>query len=114
MLPLLELVSDGKDHLMKDVTQGLADHFALTEDERRELLPSGQQKIINNRVAWAKAHMKMAGLLENPVRGYIRISPRGRDLLGTNPRRSISGHFVSIRRTWSSSTRRQRTGLRGE
>ncbi len=81
MLPLLELVSDGKDHLMKDVTRGVADRFELTEDERRELLPSGQQTIISNRVAWAKAHMKMAGLLENPVRGYIRLSPLGRELL---------------------------------
>lgn len=81
MLPLLELVSDGEDHLMKDVTRGLADRFELTEDERRLLLPSGQQTITSNRVAWAKAHMKMAGLLENPVRGYIRISPLGRELL---------------------------------
>ncbi len=81
MLPPLELVSDGEDHLMKDVTRGLADRFELTEDERRHLLPSGQQTIISNRVAWAKAYMKMAGLLENPVRGYIRISPLGRELL---------------------------------
>jgi restriction system protein len=85
MLPLLELVSDGKDHLMKDVARGLADRFALTDDERRELLPSGQQTIISNRVAWAKAHMKMAGLLENPVRGYIRISEAGRARLDTEP-----------------------------
>jgi len=53
----------------------------LSEDERRQLLPSGQQTIISNRVAWAKAHMKMAGLLENPVRGYIRIPSVGRELL---------------------------------
>ncbi len=85
MLPLLELVSGGEDHLMKDVTLGLADRFKLTEDERRQLLPSGQQTIISNRVAWAKAHMKMAGLLENPVRGYIRISPLGRELLSSKP-----------------------------
>jgi restriction system protein len=81
MLPLLELVSDGQDHLMKDVTRGLADRFELTQDERRQLLPSGQQTFISNRVAWAKAHMKMAGLLENPVRGYIGVSPLGRELL---------------------------------
>jgi len=81
MLPLLQFTSDGKDHLMREVTQGLADHFDLTEEERRQLLPSGQQTIISNRVAWAKAHMKMAGLIENPVRGYIRISQAGRELL---------------------------------
>jgi restriction system protein len=79
MLPLLEVVSDGKDHLMKDVTRALADRYELTEEERRQPLPSGQQTIISNRVAWAKAHMKMAGLIENPLRGYIRISPQGSD-----------------------------------
>jgi restriction system protein len=79
MLPLLEVVSDGKDHLMKDVTR--ADRYELTEDKRRQPLPSGQQTIISNRVAWAKAHMKMAGLIENPLRGYIRISPQGGELL---------------------------------
>ena len=87
MLPLLELVADGKDHLMKDVTRGVANRFELSEDERRQLLPSGQQTIISNRVAWAKAHMKMAGLLENPVRGYIRISSVGRELLEKKPGR---------------------------
>jgi hypothetical protein len=81
MLPLLELLSDGKDHLMKDVTRGLADRFALTDDERRALLPSCQQTIISNRVAWAEAHMKMAGLIENLVRGYVRISDAGRKRL---------------------------------
>ena len=87
MLPLLELVADGKDHLMKDVTRGVASRFELSADERRQLLPSGQQTIISNRVAWAKAHMKMAGLLENPVRGYIRISSVGRELLEKKPGR---------------------------
>ena len=51
MLPLLELVADGKDHLMKDVTRGVANRFELSEDERRQLLPSGRQTIISNRVA---------------------------------------------------------------
>ncbi len=49
----------------------------LTDEERRELLPSGQQTIISNRVAWAKAHMRMAGLLEGPVRGHIILRPIG-------------------------------------
>ncbi len=87
MLPLLKFVADGKEHLMKDVTRALADQFGLTEDERRQLLPSGQQSLHGNRVAWAKTHMKMAGLLENPVRGSIRISPEGLALLQENPTR---------------------------
>ncbi len=85
MLPILEVVSDGRDHLMRDVTRAVADRFGLSAAERAEMLPSGQQTIISNRVAWAKTHMKMAGLLENPVRGFIRLSPAGRKALDQKP-----------------------------
>src|SRR4051812_34611551 len=87
MLPLLKAIANGKDHLMRDVTRQVADTFNLTEEERRQLLPSGQQTVISNRVAWAKTHMKMAGLLENPTRGTIRISELGRKVLDARPDR---------------------------
>ncbi len=41
MLPLLKKVSDGKEYKVNDVTNRLADEFNLTDDERKELLPSG-------------------------------------------------------------------------
>jgi restriction system protein len=63
----------------------LAKKFGLTEEEQKQLLPSGQQCVIDNRVAWARAHMKMAGLLENTKRGVFRITQRGRDVLRKNP-----------------------------
>ena len=85
MLPVLESIADGQDHMMRDVTRRVADRFGLSGDERHLLLPSGQQTIISNRVAWAKTHMKMAGLLENQVRGYIRISLAGKDVLARKP-----------------------------
>ena len=70
---------------MREVTNLLAESFKLTEQEREELLPSGQQSIISNRVAWAKSHLKAAGLLENPVRGRVRISDLGRQVLAEKP-----------------------------
>jgi restriction system protein len=70
---------------MRDVTDALAAHFNLTEQERQELLPSGQQAIFSNRVAWAKSHLKNAGLIDNPVRGKVSISERGRKVLGQKP-----------------------------
>lgn len=85
MLPILQAVSDGRDHLMRDVTRAIADHFGLSPEERTQLLPSGQQTVISNRVGWAKTHLKWAGLLENPSRGFIRLSSLGRDILGQNP-----------------------------
>jgi restriction system protein len=87
MLPILQTVADGQDHLMRDVTRLVADYFHLSIEERGRLLPSGQQTIISNRVAWAKTHMKMAGLLDNPARGYIRISSLGKQVLDKKPAR---------------------------
>jgi len=85
MLPLVETLADGKEHTMRELTDLLTDRFKLTEQERQEVLPSGQQSIFSNRVAWAKSHLKNAGLLENPTRGRVCISDLGRKLLAEKP-----------------------------
>ena len=36
-------------------------------------------------MAWAKSHLKAAGLLENPIRGRVRISDLGRKVLAEKP-----------------------------
>jgi restriction system protein len=49
------------------------------------MLPSGQQTVISNRVAWAKTYLKKAGLLANPVRGTVRITEEGKNTLAQKP-----------------------------
>jgi restriction system protein len=93
MLPFLQLLSDGQEWKMRDVVESLAGHFSLTEEERQEMLPSGQSKVFNNRVAWAKTHLKKAGLVDNPTRGKVRLSDCGRRVLGQNPE-SIDMKFL--------------------
>jgi len=85
MLPVLEEISDIKEYKIRDIIEALAKKFHLTEEERKELLPSGQQPIFDNRVAWAKTYLKKAGLLESPKRALIVISPRGLDVLKQKP-----------------------------
>jgi restriction system protein len=85
MLPLLTLAADEKEHRFRDAIEELADHFNLTEDERKELLPSGTQATFNNRVGWARTYMKKAGLLESPKRGYFKITDKGMQALSTKP-----------------------------
>src|SRR3712207_5653732 len=75
MLPFLNLAAGGEEHKLRDAVEELADHFDLTEDECKELLPSGsQQATFDNRVGWARTYIKKAGLLEYPRRGYFRIA----------------------------------------
>lgn len=85
MLPLLRFAADGEEHSLADARGPLADHFSLTDDERKELLPSGQQPRFNNRVAWAKVYLGRAGLLDKTKRGHFRISDRGREVLANPP-----------------------------
>jgi restriction system protein len=65
----------------------LATEFQLTPAERSELLASSQQAIFNNRVGWANLYLKKAGLLESPRRGALRITARGKQILGDSPSR---------------------------
>lgn len=85
MLPFLETLQDGKERIMRELTEMLAGRFGLTDEERQELLPSGQQTLFSNRVAWAKTHLKNAGLILNPMRGKVTISEEGRKVLLQKP-----------------------------
>jgi len=86
MLPMLKVVADGQEHKYRDLIDALANVFALSEDERREPLASGQS-IFDNRVGWAKTYLKKAGLLDNPKRATIVITELGRQTLAKDPER---------------------------
>jgi restriction system protein len=85
MSPLLELIKDGTQRTLRECIEALANRFHLTPEERAQLLPSGQQRIFDNRVGWARTYLKKAGLLESPRRGTVRITSRGREVLAQRP-----------------------------
>lgn len=108
MLPLLKLLSDKEEHSLQEADDKLSDKFNLTETERRELLPSGQQPVFRNRLGWARTYMKKAGLLSTTKRAHFKITDRGLELLNSNPKEINSEflkrypefvEFKSIRRT---------------
>src|SRR5579884_2606651 len=86
MLPVLESASLGEVRI-SDVVEKLAKKFRLTPAESAELLPSGKQTTMANRVHWAKAYLGKARLIEPTRRGHFRITDRGRDVLGSPPAR---------------------------
>lgn len=85
MLPLLQYASDGKEHSLRDAITYLADVFNLSDEERKELLASGQQAVFDNRVGWARTYLKKADLFVSPKRGYFQITDKGKDVLIQNP-----------------------------
>ena len=87
MLPLLKLASDKEEHSMQEAIECLASFFKVSEAELQELLPSGQQKILDNRVGWARTYLKKAGLLDSPKRGVFIITEKGLDVFKSNPQK---------------------------
>lgn len=93
MLPLLEQISDGKEHKMRNVTDELAIKLGVSEAEQKELLPSGVAPVFYNRTAWAKTYLKKAGLIDSPKQGIVVISKRGIEVLKKKPS-SINVKFL--------------------
>lgn len=94
MLPLLKLLGDGKEHTLSEIIEALADQFELTDNEKRELLPSGRQPVFRNRVGWARTYLKKAGLITSPKRARFKISEKGFELLKENPN-EITAKFLT-------------------
>ena len=69
MLPLLRFAEDGNEHSLREAIEGLSEKFGLSDDEKNELLPSGQQPRFDNRVAWARSYMSKAALPFVPMKG---------------------------------------------
>jgi len=87
MLPLLKFGGEQNAEISTgDAVEALGSRLGLTEDDLKEMLPSGLQSTFVNRVGWASTYMKKAGLLEPTRRGYYRITPRGKELFGKKPK----------------------------
>lgn len=86
MLPLLTFLSDGQEHSTKETLIHLAAKLGVTEEQLQEMLPSRTQTIFYNRVTWAKAHLKMAALVDNTKRGSFKITSKGQEILNREPK----------------------------
>ncbi len=84
MLSVLRLAAEGEKRVA-DVEDRIADEFGLAPAERAQLLPSGRQRVLANRIHWAKFYMSKAGLIASPRHGRFTATEAGRALLATNP-----------------------------
>lgn len=84
MLPLLQYVKSQQEYRIREAVETLATKFDLTDEERKQLLPSGGTFVFHSRVSWASTYLKKAKLLESVGKGIIKITPRGLNLLDQN------------------------------
>ncbi len=86
MLPLMRL-AEQREQSVSQATELLAAEFRLSEAERAQLLPSGRQSTLSNRIHWAVTHLVQAGLLERPRRGHFVATEQGKRVLAQGPQR---------------------------
>lgn len=84
LLPVLKATATGEVRTV-DIATPVADAMGLSEEDRSELLSSGLQTRLVNRMHWANTYLGKAGLVTRTRRGYYVITDRGRQVLASNP-----------------------------
>jgi len=96
MLPLLRSLADGSERSTQETLDALAEELGLTEADVTQPMPSRKAPLFTNRVAWAKLHLKRAGLIDSPRRGVYRLTERGRAVLRTPPNRLNLAYLAQL------------------
>jgi restriction system protein len=103
MLPILQLLNDQQDRDITTVERAMADAFGLTPDERDELLPSGVQRTLRNRVGWSLSYLTKAGLVSRPIRARYRITAAGASIaasgvekLSARALKELDGYSITV------------------
>lgn len=77
----LECIKDRKVHTMKEAKAALVDAFNLSEDDMNQMLPSGKQRVFDNRIGWCRTYLKKAELITTPAKSQFVITERGLKVL---------------------------------
>lgn len=85
MIPTLHVLGDGVVRHWREFQPLVADQAALTDEQRQEMLPSGNQLKYENRIGWGVSFLTNVGALTRPKRGHYAITDAGRQLLTTFP-----------------------------
>ncbi len=85
--PLLRILAESPDGLRASVAhEAVASRLGLSEADKAELLPSGQQPMFKNRNGWAHDRLKRAGLSESSAFGTWRLTKSGAAFVKTHPK----------------------------
>lgn len=84
--PVLDAAAAGA-RTSEDYRTWVAKALDLSTEDMEELLPSGRQPKLTNRVAWSMVHLQRAGLLHRVNRGVYEITAAGQEALKLHPNR---------------------------
>src|SRR4051812_1314251 len=83
-LPVLKLSTESEISYF-EAADRIARQLKLSDEEAAEMLPSGRDRKLVNRIKWAKVELGMAGLVEGTKPRHFRATEAGRTALTENP-----------------------------
>ena len=114
---ILVSISDGIEHPSADIRDSVAKQKGLTADERAVMMNNGRRAVFDDRVGWARMHLKAAGLIVYPQRGFTQITDEGWKVLA-NTKTVINNDYLrryeSFRTFISRSTQNAKTSTKME
>jgi len=85
MLPVLKVLQEKGAQSNHQLRDALIASLRIPEELLEQRLPSGNQRIFDGRLGWARTYLVQAGLITRPRRATVEITKEGRDLLQENP-----------------------------
>lgn len=84
-LTVLSVMSDGNEKSIPEIASQTISLISVPQELLEERLPSGSQRLIDNRIGWARTYLHKAGLVQRTRRGIYKITDNGSQLLGSKP-----------------------------
>ena len=78
MTPVLTAFQDNKPKNHSEVERIVVPQLHLTKEDCAQLLPSGTQTIVRNRLSWAIYYMYRAGLLQQKREAYTLLQRKAK------------------------------------
>lgn len=85
MLPVLRVLEEKGAQGNHELRDALIASLQIPEELLEQRLPSGNQRIFDGRLGWARTYLAKAGLISRPRRATVEITEDGKVLLAENP-----------------------------
>lgn len=84
-LTVLSVMGDGQEKSIPEIASKTISLLSIPQGLLEERLSSGSQRVIDNRIGWARTYLHKAGLLQRTRRGIYQITNDGTELLRSHP-----------------------------
>lgn len=75
--PVLRALETGEIKHVAKIRKFALDYLNVSEEDRKEMLPSNTQRLVDNRVNWSITYLRKANLIERVARGKYKITNTG-------------------------------------